>query len=335
MKLCVFGAGAVGGYLSARLIAAGGHEVSIVARGTHLDAIRQHGLTLVSGQRRYVGAPVFATDTPGELPPQDIVFVTLKSCSQPGGASEIARLIGPTGWAVFIANGIPWWWNHGCSPRGPLPLLDPHAQLWDEVKPERVLGCVAYSANEVVAAGVVRHSGNNRWIVGEPDARITERLLATTSLLRDAALQAEPSATLRQEIWTKVCRNLPFNSLCALTRLPIDGLDSVPGLRALADVLIDEVTNIAQAYGVDLCATAAAVRESFFAGGAPSGERWVGVKPSMLQDVIRGRDIEVEAIVGQVHQLGQAAAIPCPTIATVLGLLRGLASSTQPLASFT
>lgn len=328
MKLCVFGAGAVGGYLANRLIAAGGHEVSIVARGAHLAAIRERGLTLVSGEHTCVVRPAFATDAPHTLPPQQIVFVTLKSCAQPGAAPEIARLIGADGWAVFIVNGIPWWWNHGFSSQGHLPLLDPDGQLWNEVGPERALGCVVYSANEVVDAGTVRHSGNNRWILGEPDTTNTDRLRTTVSLLQRAGLEAEPSASLRLEIWAKLCRNLPINSLCTLTRLPIDGLNATPDTANLAICLIDEVAAIARAYNVDLTATAAAVKATLLVGGAPPGQQWVGVRPSMLQDVLRARAIEVEAIVGQVHLLGEQARVLCPTISVVLALLRGLARST-------
>src|SRR3546814_843789 len=155
-KICIFGAGAVGGYLAARLIRADrGHEVSVVARGAQLHSIVNDGLRLLDQDEDFVVRPHAATDRPRELPPQDIVFVTLKAHAQPAAASDIAALLGPTGVAVFMNNGIPWWWTYRASAPDarPLPLLDPQAALWNSVQPARALGCVVYSANEVVQIG--------------------------------------------------------------------------------------------------------------------------------------------------------------------------------------
>lgn len=330
MKITVFGAGAVGGYLAGQLMASGAHEVSIVARGAHLAAIRAQGLTVESGRQRRTARPLAATDTPHELPPQDLVFVTLKACAQADAAAAIAALTGPRGWTVFVSNGVPWWWRYGTPQAGPLPLVDPGARLWNAVRPERVLGCVVYSANEIVEPGVVRHSGNNRWILGEPDGRLSERLQATVSLLASAALHAEACADLRREVWLKVARNLPLNAVCALTRLPIDVLGDVPGLGDLCRRLAGEVVDIARACGADIGEATARIGAALENGGATAGtQRWAGVRPSMLQDVLSGRALEVEAIVGQVHLLGRQAAVPCPAITTILALLRGLASTSS------
>ena len=162
MKLCVFGAGAVGSYLAARLLRSGRHEVAVIARNEQLRAIATHGLILLSGQDEYVVRPHALTDRPGELPKQDVVFVTLKAHTQPAAARDIASLLGPDACAVFASNGIPWWWPYRDSSVAaqPLPLLDPEGALWRHVRPERAVGCVVYSANEVIRPGVVRHSGN-------------------------------------------------------------------------------------------------------------------------------------------------------------------------------
>ncbi|CAG4899891.1 2-dehydropantoate 2-reductase [Paraburkholderia gardini] len=329
MKIAVFGAGAVGGYLASRLLASGGHEVSIVARGAHLAAIRANGLTVLAETGQDVTHPAAATDTPADLPAQDLVFVTLKAFAQADAAEAIASLRAAGGWIVFVANGIPWWW-HGTRQivrqHGPLPLVDPGGRLWTTVRPEHALGCVVYSANEIVAPGVIRHSGQNRWLVGEPGGHITPRLQTTVALLAQAGLASVGCADLRREIWMKVARNVPLNVVCALTRLPIDALRSVPGLCELCIQLAEEVAAIARACGAEIGDAAARIRVALDTGGAPpSSPHWHGVKPSMLQDVLRGAPIEVEAIVGQVRQLGEQAGVACPAIATVLALLRGLA----------
>ena len=256
MKVCIFGAGAVGGYLAARLLKATSHEISVVARGEQLRAIASAGLTLQTAQEEFVVHPHAVTDNPAELPRQDVVFVTLKAHSQPAAARDIASLLAPVGTAVFANNGIPWWWSY----RGPehpgeaLPLLDPQSELWTEVHPERALGCVVYSANEVVRPGVVRHSANNRWLIGEPDASRSERLLAVTGLMREAGLNAEEVPDIRRRIWTKLLRNAPLNSICALTRLSVDDLGQHPELVELCSAVIDEIAGIAAADGVDLSA---------------------------------------------------------------------------------
>ena len=331
MKIAIFGAGAVGGYLATRLIASGEHEVSIVARGPHLAAIQAHGITVVEDTGRTVAHPRVATDAPATLAAQDIVFVTLKAFAQADAAEAIAARRDAAGWVVFVANGVPWWWRHGTADPGPLPLVDPGARLWRTVRPQHALGCVVYSANEIVEPGVIRHSGHNRWVLGEPDASITPRLQTTVSLLANAGLAAEPSTDLRREIWMKISRNVPFNVICALTRLPIDALATTPGLGDLCLQLAAEVAAIARACGADIGDAAARIAQALASGGAPpGGQRWTGVRPSMLQDVLRGAPLEVEAIVGQVRQLGEEAGVPCPAITTVLALLRGLAHAPRP-----
>ena len=168
MKVCVFGAGAVGGNIATRLIAAQAGEISVVARGAQLNAIRARGLTLRSGGKEITARPKVATDDPSTLPPQDIVAVTLKATAAlPAAARAIARLIAPHGCAIFLLNGIQWWWRHGLpGASGTLPLLDPDGALWTEVRPERALGCVVHCPNDLVEPGVIVHAGTNHLILG-------------------------------------------------------------------------------------------------------------------------------------------------------------------------
>ncbi len=322
----MFGAGAVGGYLAARLLQAGRHEVSVLARGEQLRAIAADGLTLETPQERFTVRPHAVSDRAQDLAAQDVVFVTLKAHSQPAAAPDIAALLGASGTAVFVNNGIPWWWTYRGDHAGaaPLPLLDPDAALWTRVGPRRAIGCVVYSANEVVRPGVVRHSANNRWLLGEPDGTRPARLLAIVAMLRDAQLHAEPAADIRRTIWTKLLRNAPLNAVCALTRLPVDALARDPQLQALCDTVIDEIAAIAAAQGTDLGAELDTAKAAPRLGAALDGRAAGSIRPSMLQDVLQGRPMEVEAILGQVQLFARAARTPSPMLDLLLPLLRGL-----------
>ena len=319
MKVCIYGAGAIGGHLAARLISAGGSEVSIVARGAQLAAIRSRGITLRSGGATFGGIPGAATDDPAGLPPQDLVFVTLKAPSAPAIARPLAKLLAPRGTAVFIMNGIPWWWHHGLPGNGSaLPLLDPEGALWNHLGPQRVLGVVVSSSNAVREPGVVTHTGGNRWAVGEPDGSASQRARIVVDLLMAAGLHAFVAQDIRREIWQKLCINVSANPLAALTRLTSSGAQPVPGLGDLAQSLIEETLAIAAALGWDLHRDVDARAIAQPAGGRSSA------KPSMLQDVEAGRALEVDAILGQLQAFGRDARVPTPKIDVVLPLLRGL-----------
>lgn len=326
MKVCVFGAGAIGGYLAARLIRSGsGHEVSVVARGAQLRGIANDGLRLLARDEDFVVRPQAITDRPCQLEPQDIVFVTLKSHAQSAAATDIAALLAPGGVAVFVNNGIPWWWTYGAaaSEARPLPLLDPESALWNTVGPMRAMGCVVYSANEIVRPGVVRHVANNQWLLGEPDNTCSPRLLAAVELMRRAGLQATVAADIRHCVWVKLLRNAPLNSICALTRLPADGLARAPGLVDLCAAVIDEIVAIAAAEGSDVSAQAETAKAAPGLGAAVDGTQ-ASIRPSMLQDVLQNRKMEVESILGQVQVFARASGTPSPTIDVLLPLLRGL-----------
>lgn len=319
MKVCVFGAGAVGGHFGARLAAKKLAEVSVVARGAQLEAIRDRGLTLKSGGEEIHGMPAHVTDDPASLPTQDFVVVTMKSYTLPALADTFTRLLAPTGAVLFGLNGIPWWWRYGSKgPQTHLPLLDPDGALWSNLR-ERTLGCVMYSPNDVVSPGVVLHKGGNRYVMGEPNNTASERVRALVDLFSASGLPSEVSPDLRAEIFRKLTSNASSNPLSALTRLSIADISADDGLRALSAAIRNETLEVAAAMGWDLRSevdTERQARRPAAAGPTP--------RPSMYQDVLLGRRLEVESHLGQTQAFARELGVPVPHIDVVLPILRGL-----------
>lgn len=329
MKICILGAGAIGGHVAVRLAAAGKAEVSVIARGEHLRAIQRDGMTLRNNEGESWHARFAqATDDPFSLPPQDVVLVALKASSLPGQAQALQHLLSDDGVAVFLNNGIPWWWNHGMQggSHGTLDLLDPEAQLWDLVRPERALGAVIYSPNEVQSPGVVFHGNtqSNRYILGEPTDALTPRLQAIVDLMKDAGLGAETTRDVRREIWTKLLINVASNPLSALTRLDTAQLADDPDIRQLRRAIVTEVTDIAEAMGWTLSSPMKGPSGGSGAGQSPASRSTPGIRPSMLQDVLLGRAMEVDALLGQPQRFARDYGLATPTLDVVLTLLRGL-----------
>lgn len=321
MKVCIFGAGALGGHIAAHLIAAKGAEVSVVGRGAQLAAIKERGITLRIGGKELGGKPSVATDNPASLPPQDIVFVALKAHTLPLAAAAIGKLIKPEGCAVFLVNGIPWWFNHGVSGaggRGTLPLLDPGAALWNNVRPERVIGSVAYSPNELVAPGIIQHSNQNRWVFGEPDGTSSARLTQVAELVRGAGIETSTMSDIRSEIFRKLANNASNNTLCSLTRLDSAAVAGEDGLARLSMGIIGETLAVAAKLGWDMTREINVEQVARRSRGKP------GVRPSTFQDVLAGKSLEVEALLGQTQAFARDLGVATPTIDVCLPLLRGL-----------
>lgn len=315
----MYGAGAIGGHVAARLVDAGTSTVSVVARGPHLRAIQEHGVRLRTGGREIVARPAMATDDPRTLQPHDLVVVTLKAPALPEHAGAIARLLAHRGVAVFVTNGIPWWWNHGGSEE-PLPLLDPEGRLWRELGAERVLGGVVFSTNQIVAPGVVLHRARNRWRIGEPRGASSPRLESVLSLLQTTELHVEHAPDIRRAVWEKLVLNVAASGPAALTGLQTAQIVGDLSLRRLVVRLAEETIAIALALGWDL-------RDSIDPNAVARELEAPGVTPSMLQDVLLGRPLEVEAIVGQVQAFGRDAHVGTPALDVLVPLLRGLSRS--------
>ena len=319
MKICIFGAGAIGGYMAVKLVQAG-VDVSIVARGPHLAAIQSRGLTLIEEGADPVTVPVRASANAADLGVQDYVIVTLKAHSVPPVVGAMQPLIGPDTTIVSGVNGVPWWYFHKIG--GPLEgtrlhSVDPGDVQWNGFGPDRVLGCVVYPAAEVSEPGVIRHIEGNRFSLGEPDGSKSDRATALSQVLQSAGLKAPVRPRLRDELWVKLWGNLSFNPISALTHATLDVLCTDPGTRDVARRMMIEAQAVAEKLGVTFPIDV----DRRIEGGAAVGAH----RTSMLQDLDAGRPMEIDALVASVQELGRITETPTPTIDTVLALvaLRG------------
>jgi 2-dehydropantoate 2-reductase len=315
MKTTIFGAGAVGGHLAARLGAAGA-DVAAVCRGAQLAAIQERGITLHIKDERY-HARIRATDRPETLGHQDLVIVTLKSSVLPEIASSIATLVGPDTSVVFAMNGIPWWYPYRAETQAVPPdlsLLDPDGALAREIGYERVIGCMVNSPNEVIEPGVIRNVVMrwNKFTLGEPDGTVSPRIQAISAELESCGLSAPITETIRAEIWDKLLRNLSTSPICALTGEPIGVIGRHPEMFELSRGLMREGLAVAKAHGIDVEDN---FKDSY--GTRPTSPH----KSSMLQDFERNRPPEIDGLLTSVQAFARAADIPTPTIDAVTALV--------------
>jgi len=316
MKICVFGAGAIGGYMAGELAWAG-HDVCAIARGAHLAAIRSNGLKLiVDGEARTVPLP--ASDDPAAFGPQDVVICALKAHQAHASAAEFAPLLGSRTAVLTAMNGIPWWYfykERGTLDGRHLESVDPGAVQWNTIGPERAIGCVVDPACEVVAPGVIEHREFKRFTIGEPDGSVSDRILALRDALLSAGFDAPIRDGIRWNIWLKLWGNVCFSPISVLTLATLDRVTSEPGLRALCNAMMAEARAITAALGITI--PEQMVERRLNAAGSV-----VGHKISMLQDLERGRSLEIDALVTAVHELGRLVGVASPTIDTVLALVQ-------------
>lgn len=315
MKVCVVGAGAIGGYLGAKLVRAGA-DVSLVARGAHLAAMRANGVRVMAEDEDFTEHPR-CTDDPGELGPQDYVIVALKAHSVPGCVDMMQPLLGNDTAVVTAVNGIPYWYfhQHGGEFAGrTLETVDPGARQWERLRPERAIGCVVYPATEIVEPGVIKHVYGDKFPLGEPTGGRSERIERLSALMEQAGLKAPIRDNIRDEIWLKLWGNLCFNPISALTHATLDVIAHDPGTRAVARAMMLEAKAIGDKLGVHFRVDVE--RRIDGAGGV------TGHKTSMLQDLERQRPLEIDPLVTVVHEMGRLTGIPTPTIDTVLALVQ-------------
>ena len=314
MRICIYGAGAIGGYLGVQLALAG-EDVTLIARGPHLKAMRERGVTLRIHDEERVARPK-CTDDPSKVGPQDFVIITLKAHSVPTIIEPMQPLFDEGTAVVTATNGVPWWYFYqleGAWENQRLETVDPGGVQWNGIGPERVIGCVVYPATEVVEPGVIKHVKGNRFTLGEPSGEKTVRVRRLSESLIAAGFRA-PIRRIRDEIWIKLWGNLAFNPLSVLTLETLDHLATDPGTRAVAKTMMEEGQAIGEALGahfrVDL--------ERRLDGVAGVGAH----RTSMLQDLDKGRPLEVNALLGAVQEMGRMVAVETPTIDVVLALVR-------------
>lgn len=323
MKICIYGAGAIGGYLGVQLARAGA-DVSLVARGPHLAAMREHGLKLlIDGEERV--AHLRCTDDARELGHQDYVIIALKAHSVPSVLEAMQPLIGPNTAVVTAVNGIPYWYfyKHGGALEGTtLESIDPGGRQWRELGPERAIGCVVYPATEVVAPGVIQHVYGNKFPLGEASGERTERVEKLSQIMIAGGLDAPIRENIRDEIWLKLWGNLCFNPISALTHGTLDIIASDPGTRAIARAMMLEAKAIGDKFGVHFRVD---VERRINGAGAVGAH-----KTSMLQDLERDRAMEIDPLVSVVQEMGRLANVPTPTLDVVLALIKQREFMTKP-----
>lgn len=315
MKICIYGAGAIGGHLAARLHKAGA-EVSVVARGAHLAAIQANGLTVhaVDGVHH---APVRASADPAELGKQDAVFVTVKAPALPAVAASIGSLLGSDTPVAFVMNGIPWWYfDHLPGPHAgtSLPRIDPDDVLRRALGPGRAIGGVVYSASAVTSPGVVVvEQPKSRVILGEPDGTLSDRVLTLSGLISKGGISGEATPAIRNEIWNKLISNLAGGTLAVLTGSAPANIYIEPATEHAALRMMHEATAIAQALGSEP-ATNHAQRIS--------GQRSMDHKPSILQDLELGRPMEIDGMFDAPLALARLAGVEVPTLELLVALCK-------------
>jgi 2-dehydropantoate 2-reductase len=317
VKIAVIGVGAIGGYVGMRLARAG-EDVTFIARGANLEALRTQGLKLINpdGSEEHA-AHLQATDDYAAAGPQDLVILTMKAHQVEAITKDIAALFGPDTVVVPMQNGIPYWYFHGFegSFAGTrVRSVDPNGVIYEKISPARVLGCVVYPAAELLAPGLVKHVEGNRFPVGEPDGSNSERAARVSQCFINSGLQAPVLKDIRAEIWLKLWGNLTFNPISALTRATLAAICQYPLSRSIAAAMMTEAQDVAHKLGV----TFRVPLEKRIAGAERVGHH----KTSMLQDVEAGRALEIDALLGSVVELARLTDTPTPHIDTVYALTK-------------
>ncbi len=317
MRICVVGAGAIGGLMGAKFALAG-EEVTLIDQGAHLAAIQANGLKLVREDgSEHVVQDLRATDKFEDAGPQDLVILALKAHYLESIARDVPKLLGPETMIVTVQNGIPWWYfqRHGGPHDGRrLDSLDPTGVLEKNIDAARIIGCVVYPAADVPAPGVIHHVEGDRFPIGELDGSESARVTRLHDVLVKAGFRSRILDDIRSEIWLKAWGNLSFNPISALTHATLAAICQFPETRKLAATMMQEAQNIGGELGVTFRHTI----EKRIDGAEGVGAH----KTSMLQDVELGRSLEIEAIVGAVLELGRITETPAPSIAAVYACVK-------------
>lgn len=316
MRFAVYGAGAVGGFLGARLLSAG-HDVHFIARGKHLDAMRASGLhvrSAVFGNERY---PVQAHSSPEEVGPVDFVLLGVKAHALPRIAPSVESLKGANTTFVSTQNGLPWWYFHGVDGNeDPIRAVDPDGLIARHIPPAMAVGSIVYFSCSLGGPGELEHTSGNRLPLGEPAGGRSERVLALSDAFRSGGLKAPVRNDIRHELWVKLLGNAALNPLSALTRKPLQSLlDSSDALR-LIRIMMGEIREVASAVGVQIAIS----NERRLAGVRNAGQH----RTSMLQDLDQGRDPELDALLGSVVELAERNHVSVPSLVAIHAATKAL-----------
>jgi len=319
MKVCVFGAGAIGGYLAALLARAGNHDVSAVARGRQLAAMKDKGLTVRVGNEQWQ-TPIRCTDNAAQLGAQDAVIVTLKAPTIAPAAASLKSLLGRDTAIAFVMNGIPWWYyyKHGGPRDGErIDRLDPGGTIWDALGPQRVLGGVAYCSATLTSPGVIGIDyADSHFEFGEPDGSDSARLNSIVAAMNAAGATSTASRNIRERIWAKLVLNMATGPSAVLSKSPLRDVIAQEGMRDEVEAMLNEALAIARAAGMtfDLDTKAAVARIAKSAH-----------KPSILQDLEAGRPMEIDALYGIPLEIGRASGVETPKLALLTALVKARA----------
>lgn len=324
MKVCIVGAGAIGGMIGVKL-AHTGHEVSVILRGANLEAVRSRGMTLIeeNGTEVHV-TPAKATASLAEAGPQDLVVLGMKAHQVAAVAPDLHHLMQDGTRIVTMQNGIPWWYFHklgGPYDGTPVSAVDPDGTIAKHIDVNRVIGSVVYPASEVICPGVIQVIEGNRFTLGELDGSDTPSIRAIADAFKAAGFKAPISSDIRSEIWLKVWGNLSFNPISALTHATLEQICTYAPTRDLAANMMREAQAIGEKLGVQFKVSL----DKRIAGAQAVGAH----KTSMLQDVEAGRPLELQALVAAVMELGRITGVPTPTIDAVYALASLLAERLQ------
>lgn len=323
MKLCIVGAGAIGGMLGVKLAQAG-EDVTFIVRGANLEAARKSGIRLIMDGTESLINPVKATDSLAEAGPQDVVILAMKAHQLPPVAAELPSLFKPDTLVVTLQNGIPWWYfykNPGPYEGMRIEAVDPGGVIAAHIEIDRVIGCAVYPASEMIGPAVIRHEEGNRFSVGELDGTESTRVKMVSELFRKAGFKSPVLKDIRSEIWIKLWGNACFNPISALTHATLEDICRFPLSRELAAKMMAEVQTIGERLGVHFRVSL----EKRIAGAEAVGPH----KTSMLQDVEHGRALELDALVGAVVELGRITGTPTPHIDAVFACASLLAKTLQ------
>ena len=311
MKVCIVGAGAIGGYMAVR-IANAGHNVSVIARGPHLAAIKDRGMKLIEENDEFVAENLTATEFVGELGPMDVVLLALKAHQIVPIVNDMSVLLGPNTVIVTLQNGIPWWYFQNFSgdyANRVVETVDPGGLLFNSIDPDRLIGCIAYPATTISKPGVIQHIEGNRFPVGELSGMKTERVQMVSDLFAESGFKSRIIDDIRSEIWLKLWGNLTFNPISALTHSTLVDICQFPLTRQLVVTMMTE----AQTVGERLGAHFRIPMEKRIAGAESVGKH----KTSMLQDVEAGKPIEIESMLGAVIELAEVTGVQTPTLRAI------------------